>query len=75
MRIKRNLRLVVPQYYRDEIMYLVPIRIPTLEDSFETMALAVEKTATSQYRANTIFTKGFFILDIFHTTLAIIGAV
>lgn len=57
LRIKRNLRLVVPQYYRDEIMYLVPIRIPTLEDSFEIMALAVEKTATSQYRANTIFTK------------------
>lgn len=57
MRIKRNLRLVVPQYYRDEIMYLVPIRIPVDDDKYETMALAVEKTSTSQYRANTIFTK------------------
>lgn len=57
MRIKRNLRLVVPQYYRDEIMYLVPIRIPIDDDKYETMALAVEKTSTSQYRANTIFTK------------------
>lgn len=57
MRIKRNLRLVVPQFYKDEIMYLVPIRIPTLEGNYETMALAVEKTSTNQYRANTIFTK------------------
>lgn len=56
-RIKRNIRLVVPQYYRDEIMYLVPIRIPIDDDSYETMALAVEKTNSSQYRANTIFTK------------------
>lgn len=57
LRIKRNLRLVVPQFYKNEIMYLVPIRIPTTEGNFETMALAVEKTATNQYRANTIFTK------------------
>ncbi len=57
MKIKRNLRLVVPQYYRGEIMYLVPIRIPVDDDKYETMALAVEKTSTSQYRANTIFTK------------------
>lgn len=57
LRIKRNLRLVVPQYYRDEIMYLVPIRIPINDDQYETMALAVEKTDTCQYRANTIFTK------------------
>lgn len=56
-RIKRNLRLVVPQFYHDEIMYLVPIRIPIDDDKYETMALAVEKTDTNQYRANTIFTK------------------
>lgn len=56
-RIKRNLRLVVPQYYRDEIMCLVPIKIPVNNDSYETMALAVEKTNTNQYRASTIFTK------------------
>ena len=43
LRIKRNLRLVVPQFYKNEIMYLVPIRIPTTEGNFETMALAVEK--------------------------------
>lgn len=57
LRIRRNLRLVVPQYYRDEIMYLVPIKIPTNDGNYETMALAVEKTDTEQYRANTIFTK------------------
>lgn len=57
MRIKRNLRLVVPQFYHDKIMYLVPIRIPISDDVYETMALAVERTNTSQYRANTIFTK------------------
>ncbi len=57
LRIKRNLRLVVPQFYKNEIMYLVPIKISNADGNFETMALAVEKTATNQYRANTIFTK------------------
>ncbi len=57
LRIRRNLRLVVPQFYRDEIMYLVPIKIPNNNGGYETMALAVEKTDTEQYRANTIFTK------------------
>ena len=57
LRIRRNLRLVVPQYYRDEIMYLVPIKIPKNDGTYEIMALAVEKTDTEQYRANTIFTK------------------
>lgn len=57
LRICRNLRLVVPQFYRDEIMYLVPIKIPKNDGSYETMALAVELTDTEQYRANTIFTK------------------
>lgn len=56
-RIKRNIRLVVPQFYKDKIMYLVPIKIPIAEGAYETMALAVEKINECQYRANTIFTK------------------
>lgn len=56
-KIKRNLRLVVPQYYKEQIMYLMPVRIPINDDFFVTMALAVELTASNQYRANTIFTK------------------
>lgn len=57
IKIKRNIRLVVPQFYRNEIMYLLPIRIPINDDTFVTMALAVELTQSKQYRANTIFTK------------------
>lgn len=56
-KIQRNLRLVVPQFYNNQIMYLVPIRIPIDDDNYVTMALAVELTQTHQYRANTIFTK------------------
>ena len=56
LRIRRNLRLVVPQFYKDQIMYLVPIRIP-VNGNIVTFALAVEKTPMNQYRANTIFTK------------------
>lgn len=56
-KIKRNLRLAVPQYYKNKIMYLLPINIPVNDDELVTMALAVELTATNQYRANTIFTK------------------
>ena len=56
-RIKRNLRLVVPQYYRKQIMYLMPIDIPISDGKKVTMALAVELTKSKQYRANTIFTK------------------
>lgn len=56
-KIERNLRLVVPQFYNNQIMYLMPIRIPISEEKYVTMALAVELTATKQYRANTIFTK------------------
>ena len=56
-RIRRNMRLVIPQFYNNQIMYLLPIRIPIDDDKFETMALAVELTKTKQYRANTIFTK------------------
>ncbi len=57
IKIKRNTRLVVPQYYHNEIMYLLPIRIPIMDDKYVTMALAVELTQSKQYRANTIFTK------------------
>ena len=56
-RINRNLRLVVPQYYRKQIMYLMPIDIPISDEKKVTMALAVELTKSKQYRANTIFTK------------------
>lgn len=56
-KIKRNMRLVVPQYYNNKIMYLMPINIPIDDSNFVTMALAVELTKTKQYRANTIFTK------------------
>lgn len=57
IKIKRNIRLVVPQYYKNEIMYLLPIRIPINDDEYITMALAVELTQSCKYRANTIFTK------------------
>ena len=56
-KIQRNLRLVVPQFYNNQIMYLVPIRIPISDEMYVTMALAVELTQSNQYRANTIFTK------------------
>ena len=56
-RIRRNMRLVIPQFYNNQIMYLLPIQIPIDDEKFETMALAVELTSTKQYRANTIFTK------------------
>lgn len=56
-KIKRNLRLAVPQFYNNEIMYLLPIRIPIEDDKYVTMALAVELTQQNQYRANTVFTK------------------
>ena len=55
-RIKRNMRLVVPQFYRDKIMFLVPIVFQVTDDNFVTLALAVEKMNANQYRANTIFT-------------------
>lgn len=57
MRVRRNMRLAVPQYYNGEIMYLLPITIPVDNQRFVTMALAIEKTESGQYRANTIFTK------------------
>lgn len=57
IKVKRNMRLVVPQFYNGTIMYLMPVSIPVSDDKAVTMALAIEKTGTSQYRANTILTK------------------
>lgn len=57
IKVKRNVRLVVPQFYKGRIMYLLPIYFPTIDDKTVTMALAIEKTNSNQYRANTIFTK------------------
>lgn len=54
-RIKRNNRLVVPQFYKGKIMYLLPLEI-VVQDNKITMALAVEKLSNGKYRANTIFT-------------------
>jgi hypothetical protein len=51
-RISRNNRLVVPQYYNKQIMYLAPLRI-----SSHTIPLAIEKNQDT-YRINTIFTHG-----------------
>lgn len=46
----RNYRIAVPQYYNNEITYLLPVNL----DGHK-MALAV-KTVRDRYRANTIFT-------------------
>ena len=53
-KILRNPRLAVPQYYNGKIMFLLPIKVQTIEKPV-TMALAVEKTQNGSYRANTIF--------------------
>lgn len=55
-RIKRNMRLVVPQYYREKIMFLIPLTLELEENKKVVFALAVEKINNKQYRANTIFT-------------------
>jgi hypothetical protein len=55
VKIRRNCRLVVPQYYSGEIMYLIPIDIPIQDGSYHRMALALEKTSTGKYRVNTLF--------------------
>lgn len=57
IKVKRNMRLVVPQFYNGAIMYLMPVSIPVSDEESVTMALAIEKTGTNQYRANTILTK------------------
>lgn len=51
-RILRNHRLVVPQYYKQKIMYLAPLFFGN-----ETFVLAIEKN-DGTYRANTILTFG-----------------
>lgn len=54
-RIRRNVRMVIPQYYNNKISYLVPIFFD-IKGEKVTMAMAVEKLENNQYRANTIFT-------------------
>lgn len=56
-KVRRNMRLVIPQFYNNKVMYLLPIQFPVDEDKTETMALAIELTDNKLYRANTIFTK------------------
>lgn len=55
-KIRRNMRLVVPQFYREKIMFLIPITFQVSESKCVTLAMAVEKMNAKQYRANTIFT-------------------
>ena len=55
-KIQRNNRLVVPQFYNNKFSYLMPIKLPLSNQKFITMALAVEKMDSGNYRANTIFT-------------------
>jgi len=47
---KRNYRIAVPQYYKNEIMYLLPVELDG-----QKLALAVQYI-NGRYRANTIFT-------------------
>ncbi len=54
-KIARNNRLVVPQFYNNQIMYLMPISIH-INNQKLLLALAIEKTTRGKYRANTIFT-------------------
>lgn len=49
-RIKRNNRLVIPQYYNKKIMYLAPLRFGD-----RNIPLAIEKNGNT-YRINTAFT-------------------
>jgi len=55
IKMKRNSRLAVPQYYDGRIMFLLPIQIHVLNNKCVTMALAVEKNSNNSYRINTIF--------------------
>ena len=56
-KIKRNYRIVVPQFYQNSIGYLLPIEIPLDDGRTKIMALAIEKI-NDKYRANTIFNLG-----------------
>lgn len=53
-KIKRNGRIPVPQYYKNKIMFLIPVK------SFgkDTIVLALEKYDNKTYRGNTILTMG-----------------
>lgn len=42
-KVKRNNRLVVPQFYKNQIMYLMPINIHLDDSKKITLALAIEK--------------------------------
>lgn len=55
IKVKRNHRLVVPQFYRGKMTYLMPLNVAILNDRHTTIALAIEKTPNGSYRANTIF--------------------
>lgn len=55
-KIERNMRLAVPQFYREKIMFLIPVSFQVEENQSVTLAMAVEKMNNMQYRANTIFT-------------------
>ncbi len=66
-KVRRNNRLVVPQFYHDQIMYLMPIDLNIAENKKITLALAIEKTKMNTYRANTIFT-----LDMAYTKARLI---
>lgn len=55
IKVKRNSRLAVPQYYKGKIMFLLPIKIMVENNKQITMALAIEKMRNNRYRANTIF--------------------
>ena len=54
IRLKRNPRIAVPQFYNDKLMFLLPITIPLGEDTLR-FAMAVEPMQNGNYRANTIF--------------------
>lgn len=54
IRLRRNPRIAVPQFYDDQLMFLLPI--PIVVSSKEMVfALAVERMQNGNYRANTIF--------------------
>lgn len=52
-KIKRNSRIPVPQFYRDKIMFLIPVKV----FGTKTVVIAVEEVG-NQYIANTVLTMG-----------------
>lgn len=51
-KIKRNNRIPVPQFYKDKIMFLIPVRVFN-----DTVVIALEKIG-NRYSANTVLTMG-----------------